>query len=152
MLALRAKFGGIGNLTLLENLQISQNSYLSGKIPDGITKLTRLWELELHENQLTGKIPVGFGNLTNLVYFDASANYIEGDISELKSLTQLQSFQMYGNNLSGEIPVEFGEFKSLVELSLYRNRFTGTVPQKIGSWAPFQFIDISENFSLVPYP
>nr|GMC81246.1 receptor-like protein kinase HAIKU2 [Ipomoea batatas] len=143
---------GIGNLTLLENLQISQNSYLSGKIPDGITKLTRLWELELHENQLTGKIPVGFGNLTNLVYFDASANYIEGDISELKSLTQLQSFQMYGNNLSGEIPVEFGEFKSLVELSLYRNRFTGTVPQKIGSWAPFQFIDISENFFTGPIP
>lgn len=143
---------GIGNLTLLENLQISQNPDLSGKIPDGITKLTKLWQLQLHENQLTGKIPVGFGNLTNLVYFDASTNYIEGDISELKSLTQLQSFQMFENNLSGEIPVEFGDFKSLVEISLYRNRFTGTVPQKIGSWGPFESIDISENFFTGPIP
>ncbi|KAG9157630.1 hypothetical protein Leryth_014150 [Lithospermum erythrorhizon] len=141
----------IGNLTLLENLELSHN-YLSGRIPDGITKLTKLRQLELYENSLTGDFPVGFGNLTSLVSFDCSSNNLEGDISELRFLTKLVSLQLFENNFSGEIPEEFGEFRFLEDFSLYTNQFTGSLPQKIGSWADFNFIDVSENSFSGPIP
>ncbi|CAI9764450.1 unnamed protein product [Fraxinus pennsylvanica] len=142
---------GIGNLTLLENLELSYN-LLFGKIPDGITKLTKLYQLELYTNGLTGKIPEGFGNLTSLVNIDFSTNKLEGDISELKFLTQLKSLQLFENQFSGEIPVEFGDFRFLEELSLYNNSFTGPLPLKIGSWAEFKYVDVSENFLSGPIP
>ncbi|KAK2987437.1 hypothetical protein RJ640_018574 [Escallonia rubra] len=142
---------GIGNLALLENLELSDNN-LFGKIPLGITKLNKLHQLELYNNNVTGTLPVGFGNLTSLVYFDASNNSLEGDLSELKTLTQLESLQLFQNHFSGEIPVEFGDFKSLQGLSLYRNKLSGSLPQKIGSWAEFIYIDVSENLLTGPIP
>lgn len=136
---------GIGNLTLLQNLELSDNQ-IFGEIPAGIVKLKKLWQLELYNNSMTGKLPVGFGNLTSLVNLDASHNLLEGDLSELRFLNQIASLQLFENQFSGEIPEEFGEFKNLIELSLYTNKLTGSLPEKLGSWADFQYIDVSENF------
>lgn len=141
----------IGNLTLLENLELSDN-YLVGSIPNGITKLTKLTQLELYNNRLTGKIPVGFGNLTSLVNLDVSTNNLEGDLSELRPLKQLASLQLFENQFSGEIPPEFGDLEFLQEFSVYTNKLTGSLPQKIGSWSEFIFIDASENFLSGPIP
>jgi hypothetical protein len=66
--------------------------------------------------------------------FDASNNYLEGDLSELRFSTNLVSLQLYKNNLTGQVPAELGEFKKLVNLSLYSNRLTGPLPQKLGSY------------------
>ncbi|KAA8538236.1 hypothetical protein F0562_027941 [Nyssa sinensis] len=141
----------IGNLTELINFEVSDN-YISGEIPPGITKLRKLWQLELYGNDLTGKLPIGFGNLTRLEMFDASSNYLEGDLSELRFSTQLVSLQLFENEFSGEVPAEFGDFKRIVNLSLYTNKLTGPLPQKLGSWADFNFIDASENFLSGPIP
>lgn len=135
---------GIGNLTLLENLELSDNE-LSGEIPRGIARLGRLQQLELYDNFLTGKLPLGFGNLTSLVNFDASHNRLEGDLSEIRFLTSLASLQLFENQLTGEIPEELGEFKNLTELSLYSNRLTGSLPPKLGSWSDFNYVDVSDN-------
>ncbi|KAL7236210.1 hypothetical protein ACSBR1_019466 [Camellia fascicularis] len=106
---------GIGNLTLLQNLELSYNQ-LSGKIPEGITKLKNLWQLELYSNQLFGKLPNGFGNLTNLINFDASTNSLEGDLSEIKYLTKLISLQLFENKFSGEKQVHRWVIGKLFEL------------------------------------
>ncbi|PRQ22081.1 putative protein kinase RLK-Pelle-LRR-XI-1 family [Rosa chinensis] len=142
---------GIGNLTLLENLELSHN-HLVGEIPQSITNLKKLRQLELYANSLTGKIPAGLGNLTSLRNFDVSDNKLEGDLSELKSLTGLESVQLYENHLVGEVPEEFGEFKNLYQLSLYKNKLTGPLPQKLGSWSGLEYIDVSENYLTGPIP
>ncbi|KAK6940306.1 Serine-threonine/tyrosine-protein kinase, catalytic domain [Dillenia turbinata] len=142
---------GIGNLTELVNLELSQN-YISGPIPQEISKLSKLWQIELYSNNLTGKFPVGFRNLTNLQRFDASTNHLQGDLSEISFLTQLTTLQLFENQLTGEIPPEIGEFKQLVNLSLYTNQLTGPLPQKLGSWADFDFIDVSSNSLTGPIP
>ncbi|KAF5184731.1 Receptor-like protein kinase [Thalictrum thalictroides] len=142
---------GIGNLTEMENLELSTN-YLTGEIPEDIVKLTKLYQLQLYANDLYGKIPVGFGNLIQLVDFDASNNSLEGDLSEIKPLERLKSLQLYENHFSGNIPHEFGDFKNLEGLSLYSNKFTGTLPQSIGSWSNFDFIDVSDNLLTGPIP
>ncbi|CAN4122447.1 unnamed protein product [Withania somnifera] len=132
---------GIGNLTELINLELSMNNF-TGEIPVGITKLNKLWQLELYENELTGKLPVGFGNLTNLENFDASTNSLYGDLSEIRLLDQLVTLQLLENQFSGE----------LVNVSLYSNKLTGQLPQKLGSWANFDFIDVSGNNFTGPIP
>ncbi|MBA0710874.1 hypothetical protein Golax_010129 [Gossypium laxum] len=141
----------IGNLTELIELELQYN-FLSGEIPAEIGKLHKLWQLELYNNELTGKLPVGLRNLTKLEFFDASANNLEGDISEVRYLTNLISLQLFENKFSGEVPPELGEFKKLVNLSLYTNLLTGPLPQKLGSWAEFNYIDVSENFLTGPIP
>ncbi|KAK3021457.1 hypothetical protein RJ639_047629 [Escallonia herrerae] len=135
----------IGNLTELINLELSSNQ-LTGEIPPEISKLTKLWQLELYDNKLTGTLPVGLGKLINLEYFDASMNYLEGTLSELRFLSNLVSLQLFKNNFSGDVPDDLGDFKKLVNLSLYTNRLTGSLPVKLGSWSDFDFIDVSENF------
>ncbi|KAJ4701533.1 Receptor-like protein kinase [Melia azedarach] len=135
----------IGLLTELINLELSDN-HISGEIPSEIGNLRKLWQLELYNNQLTGKLPAGLRNLTNLENFDASANFLEGDLSEVRFLTNLVSLQLFENQLSGEVPAEMGKFKKLVNLSLYTNKLTGPLPPELGSWADFNFIDVSENF------
>lgn len=141
----------IGNLTLLESLELSDN-YLVGEIPVGITKLTKLRMLELYDNLLSGILPVGLSNLVNLTEFDVSTNNLEGDLSELRNLTRMESLQLFENNFSGTIPEEFGEFKFLTQFSIYDNKFTGELPAKIGSWADFEYIDVSQNFLTGPIP
>ncbi|KAI4388670.1 hypothetical protein MLD38_000978 [Melastoma candidum] len=144
---------GVGKLTKLANLELSMNS-ITGEIPKEMGNLVNLWQLELYKNGLTGKFPAGMRNLTKLENFDASLNYLEGDLSELKYLTNLVSLQLYMNDFSGEIPAEFGSFQKLVNLSLYANRLTGPLPEMLGSWAEFDFIDVSENFltgTIPPY-
>ncbi|PSS31529.1 Receptor-like protein kinase [Actinidia chinensis var. chinensis] len=135
----------IGNLTELVNLELSYN-YMSGEIPPEISKLSKLWQLELYGNGLTGNFPVGFGNLTSLEKFDASRNYLEGDLSELRTLNKLVSLQLYKNEFSGEVPEELGHFEKLVNLSLYENKLTGSLPERLGSVSDFNLIDASENF------
>ncbi|KAK4274221.1 hypothetical protein QN277_017481 [Acacia crassicarpa] len=142
---------GIGNLTQLVNLEFSDN-FISGEIPAEIGNLGKLWQLEFYNNSITGKFPVGFRNLTSLAKLDGSINQLEGDLSELKFLTNLVSLQLFENKLTGEIPPEFNEFKKLVNLSLYTNQLSGPIPQKLGSWAEFDFIDVSENMLMGPIP
>ncbi|PKI37106.1 hypothetical protein CRG98_042505 [Punica granatum] len=108
--------------------------------------LVDLHQLELYGNALTGKFPVGFGNLTELPYFHASMNQLEGDLSELRFMTKLDALVLFRNNFSGEVPREYGEFQKLINMSLCYNRLTGPLPHARGSWAEFNYIDVSGNF------
>ncbi|KAJ0980380.1 hypothetical protein J5N97_008635 [Dioscorea zingiberensis] len=135
----------IGDLTALVDLEFADNS-ISGGIPPEISKLRNLNQLEIYNNLLTGGIPAGFGNLSNLANFDASQNRLNGSLSELRFLTKLISLQLFMNGFSGQVPPEFGEFRELVNLSLYSNELSGELPEKLGSWAEFNFIDVSTNF------
>ncbi|KAF2324151.1 hypothetical protein GH714_008437 [Hevea brasiliensis] len=156
------------NITGLVTLSLGDNPFYPTPFPLEIVKLTKLnwlylsncsigllknlWQLELYKNSLTGKLPVEIGNLTKLEKFDASMNYLEGGLSELRFLTNLVTLQLFENELSGEIPMEFGQFKKLVNLSLYGNKLTGPLPPQLGSWANFIFIDVSENYLTGPIP
>lgn len=134
----------IGNLKKLINLELSHN-YITGHIPLEITQLTNLWQLELYNNLLSGTIPPGFGKLNKLANFDASTNQLQGNLSEIRFLTGLVSLQLFQNNFSGDVPLEFGHFKKLKALSLYTNHLTGGLPDTLGSWSDFDFIDVSTN-------
>ena len=61
---------------------ILKGAGLKGEIPPDIGNLTNLENLNLSENQLTGSIPPDIGNLTNLKYLNLSENQLTGEIPD----------------------------------------------------------------------
>ncbi|TVT96831.1 hypothetical protein EJB05_57906, partial [Eragrostis curvula] len=80
-------------------------NYLTGEIPDEITSLNRLSNLNLSWNHLTGQIPEKIGDMKSVESLDLSRNNLSGQIpSSLSDLTYLSSLDLSFNNLTGRIP------------------------------------------------
>ncbi|XP_057718085.1 receptor-like protein EIX2 [Arachis stenosperma] len=104
---------GIQNLTMLENLDLSSNSF-SSHIPDWLYGLHRLKSLKLSDNYLTGAISNTLGNLTSLVTLDLSHNQFEGAIPTLLgNLTSLVDLHLSDNQFEGAIPSSFRKLCNL---------------------------------------
>ncbi|XP_040866339.1 receptor-like protein EIX1 [Glycine max] len=158
---------GIRNLTLLQNLDLSQNSFsssipdclyglhrlkyldlrgnnLHGTISDALGNLTSLVELHLLYNQLEGTIPTSLGNLTSLVELDLSNNQLEGTIPpSLGNLTSLVRLDLSYSQLEGNIPTSLGNLTSLVELDLSYSQLEGNIPTSLGNVCNLRVIGLS---------
>jgi hypothetical protein len=56
----------VAGLQLLTSLQVFSNADLVGTLPEFLSQLTRLEQLELHSTGLSGSVPTSWGRLTNL--------------------------------------------------------------------------------------
>ena len=122
----------IGRLTMLELLELNNNSLLVGPIPPELGNLTML--LLLNGNNLSGPIPPELGNLTMLTVLTLDNNNLSGPIPpELGNLTTLSVLDLDNNNLSGAIPPELGDMRGLGRLGLQANDLTGCVPVELSS-------------------
>ncbi|KAI4998848.1 hypothetical protein ZWY2020_054190 [Hordeum vulgare] len=89
-------------------LVVSRHGMVKIAIPEEISLLIGLTNLNLSSNQLTGKIPNQIGDLKELESLDLSYNELFGEIpSGLSALTSLSHLNLSYNNLSGAIP--FGQ-------------------------------------------
>ncbi|KAM3318769.1 hypothetical protein ACQJBY_036121 [Aegilops geniculata] len=80
-------------------------NYLNGKIPEEITSLDGLINLNLSWNQLNGGLPNKIGDMQTLESLDISNNKISGEIpSSVSNLTYLSILDMSYNHLEGRIP------------------------------------------------
>eukprot|EP00656_Telonema_subtile_P004296 TRINITY_DN1194_c0_g1_i15.p1 TRINITY_DN1194_c0_g1~~TRINITY_DN1194_c0_g1_i15.p1 ORF type:complete len:1243 (-),score=233.02 TRINITY_DN1194_c0_g1_i15:64-3792(-) len=138
---------------LLQILNIAENNFLSGTIPDPYTSLQYLKELRLSDNSISGIIPVGIMTLTRLEKLRVYNNSLSGDLpsliwklssldqlhiqqnslsgflpTELNSLTLLTEIRMSINSLSGTLPLGFKDFHLLKKLEAGSNAFSGTLP------------------------
>lgn len=93
------------NAELVRSIDFSSN-YLSGEIPEAITSLLGLHNLNLSRNGLRGRIPVNFGQLNMLQSLDLSRNQLVGTIpASFSSLNFLSHLDLSYNNLTGRIPL-----------------------------------------------
>ncbi|XP_022136554.1 LRR receptor-like serine/threonine-protein kinase ERECTA [Momordica charantia] len=91
-------------MKLERSIDLSCN-HLSGKIPNEITELVGLINLNLSRNELTGQIPDKIGQLQSLDSLDVSRNHLFGPIpSSLSQVSRLGVLDLSYNNLSGKIP------------------------------------------------
>ncbi|KAM6554974.1 hypothetical protein CsatB_015736 [Cannabis sativa] len=91
-------------LGLLRVIDLSSNN-LIGKIPQELTNLVELVQLNLSRNSLNDTIPMKIGNLTNLISLDLSHNKLSGAIpTSLASISTLSLLDLSNNKLSGRIP------------------------------------------------
>ena len=89
--------GAIGNLLLVEKLDIS-NNMLTDEIPNEIGRCVCLTHIDLMENQLTS-VPTSIGNLNKLIRLNLTSNKINKLPDEICSCTSLQSLYVANNQL-----------------------------------------------------
>ncbi|KAJ0980460.1 hypothetical protein J5N97_008715 [Dioscorea zingiberensis] len=105
-------------LPLLIFIDLSNNE-LSGEIPDELTGLSYLQNLNLSGNHLVGKIPKNIGNLRWLESLDLSWNNLSGVIpTTMIMLSSLSHLNLSHNNLYGKIPYG-GQLQALPDPSIY---------------------------------
>ncbi|CAL4968242.1 unnamed protein product [Urochloa decumbens] len=158
----------IGNLTFLETLNLSTNSFsgelpplnrfhklqrlvlsynsLHGTIPDTLTNCTKLKWLDLSGNFLTGEIPLDISLLSNLNVFLLPRNNLIGMIPpSVKNMTQLHAVDFADNQLTGSIPHELGKSENLTGVILGGNRLSGGIPATLFNCSSLQLLDVSFN-------
>ena len=136
----------LGDLTMLEWLNIARNPNLTGDIPPEMAQLTELEVLYLWENDLTGLVPSWLGDLTKLQRLSLGHNRLSGPIpAELGSLTKLDTLYLAGNELTGVIPGWLGELTSLTRLFLYDNQLSGRIPGSLLNLRDLEYLHLSGN-------
>ncbi len=84
-----------------------------------------LAELDIGHNLLSGKIPEGIGNLTKMFSCHLEDNNFSGELpSSMGNMAWLNWLNMSSNNFVGVIPQEFANLK-MSSLNLYHNKLTG---------------------------
>ncbi|XP_059307998.1 receptor kinase-like protein Xa21 [Lycium ferocissimum] len=125
----------LGDLTLLETLNLMENNLSSDQSSQELSFLTSLTNCRnlkdpsLSFNPLNGMLPASVGNLsTSLKKLLASDCQIKGGIpNEIGNLSNLIFLHLYGNSLSRPIPVTLGSLGRLQQLSLANNRLKGSI-------------------------
>jgi len=150
----------IENLTELTVLNLSERGSMlhgipqpiTGTIPPGLFKLTKLEFLDLSENKFDQNNTELIGNLTNLTSLAISPfwtipNEI-GNLLKLESLTITCRYKDYDYKPIGAIPATLGKLVNLKELLIYRVGVTGNIPKELGSLINLENLVISDNLEL----
>ncbi|RCV38620.1 hypothetical protein SETIT_8G157500v2 [Setaria italica] len=139
------------NLTVLENLDLSSNIFLSPAAPNWYWDVTSLKSLNLAYTYFLGPFPDELGNLTKLHTLDMRYNEIQGMIpSTLNRMCSLQSIHLSEVNIGGDIAhlmerIPKCSLNSLQELILDRTNITGTIIESVSDFTALSILDISYN-------
>ncbi|KAJ1261226.1 hypothetical protein BS78_09G012200 [Paspalum vaginatum] len=139
------------NLTVLEELDLSHNPFMSPATPNWYWDLTSLKSLNIEACELSGSFPHELGNLTMLEILDMRWNNIEGMIpSTLRNLCSLQSIDLCYNNIGGDITDLIERLPNCSQYSLHvlfleGTNITGTTMKSVLNLTSLSILDISYN-------
>ena len=117
--------GAIGNLHLVEKIDISKNM-LTDEIPDEIGRCGCLLYLDLMDNQLTS-VPASIGNLEKLIHLNLTSNNIKKLPDEIGSCKSLRALYVSNNQLT-HLPESVSVLVGLNHFDISKNQFTTTIP------------------------
>ncbi|XP_057799486.1 receptor kinase-like protein Xa21 [Salvia miltiorrhiza] len=173
------KFSGyipthLGNLRLLQRLELNNNNLTQAPSSSFITSLTNcrsLTDLSIDDNPLNGvipasvgnlssslstfyagnckfrgSIPVEIGNLSNLITLTLQANELSGNIPlTISHLHELQGLDLSDNMLGGSIPHAICDLFSLNTLAMSHNQFSGPIPKCLGNVSSLRNLHLDSN-------
>ncbi|KAL6885640.1 hypothetical protein ACP4OV_010419 [Aristida adscensionis] len=168
-------YNAMGNMTLLQVLDLSYNyigslmttenfknlfsleildltgTYMNGDITILMEKLhlcawDKLQELHLRDNNFTGTLPDFIGHFSSLKLLDLGINNLDGAIPlGLGNCTCLNMLDLSSNHLSGAVPREIGALTNVIYMDLSSNKLSGTIPTEIGVLTSLTYMDLSSN-------
>ncbi|XP_066334833.1 receptor-like protein EIX2 [Miscanthus floridulus] len=157
------------NLTNLEELDASWNSFHHPMVASWFWNITSLRFLYLSYTSMYGEFPDALGDMTSLQVLDLSNDYCLYDyhdddknmrsmITNLKNLCNLEVLNLECTLLYGDVAELFRNLprcspNKLQELDLGRNHLTGMLPRWIGQFMSLVVLDLGGNYITghVPY-
>jgi Leucine-rich repeat (LRR) protein len=138
------------NLTHLEILDLSYNSFNSLLLHNWFWDLTSIKELILSGCGWYGPIPGALGNMSSLEVLYLDENFISGIVPvTLKNLCNLQLLNLEYNNcyINGDVMGRLPQcsWSKLRELHLQDANLIGQLPVWIGNMTSLTFLDLSRN-------
>ncbi|TYI44808.1 hypothetical protein ES332_A01G264100v1, partial [Gossypium tomentosum] len=142
----------------LEFISIWGNQ-ISGQISIALCNASSLDILQLNNNRLTGNVP-SLEKLDKLSELQLGANALgrgrEGDLNFFCTLvnnTKLLNLYVGVNNFGGALPKCISNFSStLLHLSIYQNKISGRILDRIGNLIKLESLDASQNQLSGPIP
>ena len=114
------------DLTSPHHLFISAGNNLTGTLPEELTLLSTLEQINLSVNDIQGTLPSNFGDLDHLQNFYMHYNNLESSIPEsIGKLTHLSTFSVNHNIMTGSLPESMSRMENLTYLALDDNSFFG---------------------------
>jgi LRR receptor-like serine/threonine-protein kinase FLS2 len=149
----------ISNVSQLTDLELVQNLF-SGLIPKTLGNLRLLERLNIGENNLTvGSLELSFliSSLSNCIYLKAiilSDNPLNDIMpSSVGNLsTSLRRFSAFNCNIKGSIPSDIGNLSSLIALNLRTNELAGPIPPTVGRLHMLEGLFLQSNRLEGPIP
>jgi LRR receptor-like serine/threonine-protein kinase FLS2 len=149
----------ISNVSQLTDLELVQNLF-SGLIPKTLGNLRLLERLNIGENNLTvGSLELSFliSSLSNCIYLKAiilSDNPLNDIMpSSVGNLsTSLRRFSAFNCNIKGSIPSDIGNLSSLMALNLRTNELAGPIPPTVGRLHMLEGLFLQSNRLEGPIP
>ncbi|KAE9590791.1 hypothetical protein Lal_00023202 [Lupinus albus] len=155
---LNASNGGWNFPPSLENsAQLRKLSCMScnlvGSMPEFLGKMNSLTDLKLSGNDLSGEIPASL-NCTGLQILwlnNQMGNGISGTLDVVTTMVSLESLWLHGNKFTGSIPERVGDLVSLKDFNLNGNQLVGLVPDALGN-LQLDNLDLNNNHFMGPIP
>ncbi|XP_027364343.1 polygalacturonase inhibitor 1-like [Abrus precatorius] len=135
----------VGNLPYLETLYISSFPYLTGPIPQSVSKLTNLKFVTISLTNVSGPVPNFWPSSKGLVNLDLAFNSLSGTLPpSLNKFENLSAIYLNDNKLTGPIPLSLARLNSSL-FDFSNNRFEGDASMLFGSNKATASIDLSRN-------
>ncbi|KAJ0027198.1 hypothetical protein Pint_35130 [Pistacia integerrima] len=117
-------------LRTLHILQLDNNNFSGREIPATYGNFSSLSKLSLRHCSLQGAVP-DLSRIPRLYYLDLSGNQLTGPIPSNKLSDDMTTIDLSENSLNGSIPASFSDLPSLQRLSLDNNFLDGSIPASI---------------------
>lgn len=147
----RLTLGGfLDKLTDITFFHANSNGFV-GQVPDDLSSLHWLYELDLSNNKLSGPFPSGVLTATNLTFVDLRFNQFSGELPAEIFEMDLDVLFLNDNVFSGLIPDTIGS-TPVRYLTLANNKFQGRIPTTIGGAKNLEEVVLSGNQISSPLP
>nr|AFO66500.1 putative cf-9 protein precursor [Brassica napus] len=137
--------GWLWELSTLEYLNISNNTFTSFENPKKLRQPSSLEYLFGANNNFTGRIPSFICELRSLTVLDLSSNKFNGSLPRCigKFSSVLEALNLRQNRLSGRLPKII--FRSLTSFDIGHNKLVGKLPRSLIANSSLEVLNVESN-------